>query len=100
MGITYLVNSGVMDLGRLVELMTEKPAKALNLPVGRLEEGAEADFVLFDPEKEWVVRAGDFRSRSRNSSYLGEKLSGKVAATFMRGRLTWLDPELAPCGEE
>ncbi|MGD9547671.1 MAG: dihydroorotase [Candidatus Krumholzibacteriia bacterium] len=99
-GITYLVNSGVMDLGRLVELMTEKPARVLNLPVGRLEEGAEADFVLFDPEKEWVVRAEAFKSRSRNSSYLGEKLSGRVAATFMRGRLTWLDPELAPCGED
>jgi len=88
-GITYLVNTGVMDLGRLVQCLSETPAKIFNLPGGRLEEGAEADFVLFDPNREWVVQAGDFQSLSRNSCYLGETLTGRVAATFRGGRLTW-----------
>ena len=88
-GITYLVNTGVMDLGRLVQCLSETPAKLFNLPGGRLEEGAEADFVLLDPGREWVVQAGDFQSLSRNSCYLGETLTGKVAATFRGGRLTW-----------
>jgi dihydroorotase len=88
-GITYLVNTGVMDLGKLVQCMSETPARIFNLPGGRLEEGAEADFVLFDPEREWVVQARDFQSESRNSCYLGETLTGRVAATFRGGRLTW-----------
>ena len=88
-GITYLVRTGVMDLGRLIQCMSETPARIFNLPGGRLEEGAEADFVLFDPDHEWVVQAGDFQSLSRNSSYLGETLNGRVAATFRAGRLTW-----------
>jgi dihydroorotase len=88
-GITYLVNTGVMDLGRLVQCLSEAPARIFNLPGGRLEEGAEADFVLFDPAKEWVVQADTFQSLSRNSCYLGETLSGRVAATFRGGRLTW-----------
>jgi len=88
-GITYLVKTGVMDLGQLVAAMTEKPAALMNLPVGQLEEGHEADFVLLDPNREWVVSAADFQSRSRNSSYIGESLTGKVVATFLRGRLTW-----------
>lgn len=88
-GITYLVKNGIMDLGQLIECMTAKPAKIMNLPGGRLEEGAEADFVLFDPDREWLVKADGFQSRSANSSYIGETLTGKVVATFLRGRLTW-----------
>jgi dihydroorotase len=88
-GITYLVNAGVMDLGRLVQCMSETPARIFNLPGGRLEEGAEADFVLFDPDRRWVVKADGFQSLSRNSSYLDETLTGRVSATFRGGRLTW-----------
>ncbi len=90
-GITYLVKNGVMDLGKLVECMTEKPANLMGLPAGSLEEGSPADFVLFDPDKEWVVKAENFQSRSRNSSFIGETLTGKVVSTFLGGRLTWLD---------
>ncbi len=88
-GITYLVNTGIMDLGRLVECMSEAPARIFNLPGGKLEEGSEADFVLFDPKLQWTVDADRFQSLSRNSSYLGETLTGRVVATFRGGRLTW-----------
>ena len=90
-GITYLVKDGKMDLGHLIRCMTENPAKVMHLPGGRLEEGDDADFVLFDPEREWVVERSSFHSRSRNSSFTGETLTGKVVATFMRGRLTYRD---------
>lgn len=90
-GITYLVRTGLLDLGRLVACLSERPAGALNLPVGRLEEGAEADFVLIDPDRSWTVDARGFRSRSANSPYLGETLTGRAVATFLRGRLTWRD---------
>jgi dihydroorotase len=88
-GITYLVNNGLLDLGQLIACMSEKPARIFNLPAGKLEEGADADFVLIDPERTWVVQAGGFRSRSANSPYIGETLTGRVEATFLRGRLTW-----------
>jgi dihydroorotase len=88
-GITYLVKTGIMDLGGLIQAMSETPARIFNLACGGLEEGGEADFILIDPDCEWTVRPEDFRSRSRNSAYLGETLTGKVTATFLRGRLTW-----------
>ena len=88
-GITYLVKTGVLDLGQLIDCMTCKPAKVMNIPGGNLEEGLTADFVLFDPDAQWVVEADGFQSKSRNSSYIGEPLTGKVVATFLRGRLTW-----------
>ncbi|MFT5784614.1 MAG: dihydroorotase, partial [Candidatus Krumholzibacteriia bacterium] len=88
-GITHLVKSGVLDLGQLISCMSERPARAFNLPGGRLEEGAEADFVLIDPDHEWIVDPRAFKSRSANSAFGGETLTGLVKATFLRGRLTW-----------
>jgi dihydroorotase len=88
-GITYLVRDGKMDLGQLIYRMTERPAEIAHLPGGALQEGNEADFVLFDPDLEWVVEPNNFHSKSRNSSFLGETLTGKVIATFLRGRLTY-----------
>ncbi len=59
----------------------------------KLEEGGPADFVLFDPDHQWEVTEDRLNSKSKNSSFLGEKLYGQVVATFMGGRLTWHDPE-------
>ena len=90
-GITYLVQDGKLDLGQLVYRMSERPAEICHLPGGKLEEGAEADFVLFDPQATWTVDPACFHSKSRNSSFVGETLTGKVVATFLRGRLTYRD---------
>lgn len=90
-GVTYLVKTGVMDLGGLVRAMSENPVEIFNLPLGKLEEGGGADFVLLDPDQEWTVTPQALLSRSRNSAYLGETLTGRVKATFLRGRLTWRD---------
>ncbi|HOX24938.1 MAG TPA: dihydroorotase [Candidatus Krumholzibacteria bacterium] len=92
-GVTYLVEGGKLDLGRLIQCFTERPAAVLGLPLGRLEEGGEADFVLLATDREWVVTPASLRSRSRNSAFLGETLKGQVVATFLRGRLTWHQEE-------
>jgi len=96
-GLTYLVKTGVMDLGALVLTMSENPTSVFNLPVGGLEEGGGADFVLLDPDREWTVSPDLLKSRSRNSAFLGETLTGVVTATFLRGRLTWRMEDL-PAG--
>ncbi len=85
---TYLVRENKLDLGQLIERMTESPAKIYNLPVGRLEEGGDADFMLFAPDETWVVGSETIKSKSRNTPYAGETLTGRVRATFLRGRLT------------
>jgi dihydroorotase len=90
-GITYLVLDDKMDLGQMIYQMTERPAEIFHLPGGKLEEGCDADFFLFDREATWVVDPTRFLSKSRNSSFAGESLTGRVFATFLRGRLTYHD---------
>jgi len=78
-----------------VAAMSEQPAAIFGLDGGKLEEGGRADFILFDPDEEWRVTPDVLRSRSKNSAFLGETLSGRVKATFLRGRLTWRDGEVS-----
>jgi len=48
--------------------------------------GQPANLVVFDPAAEWIPSR--FRSRSRNSPFLGRPLRGRVRATVHGGKLT------------
>ena len=84
---THLVRPGLLSLEILLERMSGGPARALGLPEPRLEVGAKANLVVLDPDAEWTVTEGGFRSRSGNSWLLGERLRGAVLQTVADGRL-------------
>ena len=51
---------------------------------GRIERGFDADFVLWDPEEEFVVRREDIRHRNKLTPYIGKRLTGVVKRTVVR----------------
>ena len=81
-----LVHAGLLELPRLVELLSTAPAKVLGVPGGTLAEGAPGDVTLFDPDAEVTVDKTRFRSKSRNTPFHGWKLRGKAVATVVAGR--------------
>jgi dihydroorotase len=89
-----LVHAGKIDLPRLVSKLTWEPARVLNLPYGTLQEGAAADVMVFDPQREWVVDPAAFASLGKNTPLVGEKLWGKVVATVVGGRVAYADPAM------
>jgi dihydroorotase len=72
---------------RMVELLSTAPARILGLAgeVGSLKPGAWGDFVLFDPKGVRELRAEEIRSASRNTPFLGIKLTGTIHATYVGG---------------
>ncbi len=80
-----LVRPGVLELGRLVELLSTGPARVLDLPGGSLAPGAPADLTLIDLERQVTVRAGEFRSKSRNTPFEGWTLTGAAVGTLLDG---------------
>jgi len=84
-----LWRQGHLTLREVVALLTLKPARVLNLPYGRLEEGAPADLVLFDPNEEWVLNEETNLSKSRNTPFWGKTLRGRVRYTLLEGRVTY-----------
>jgi formylmethanofuran dehydrogenase subunit A len=52
---------------------------------GRLEVGADADFVVFDPSATYRIDAADNASRADYSVYDGREVTGRVVETWVRG---------------
>jgi allantoinase len=84
--------------------MAEAPAKLAGCHAhkGRLAAGCDADFVVFEPESEFIVSEDRLHYRHPVSPYLGEKLRGEVRATYLRGRKVFSDGAfpVEPIGEE
>lgn len=67
--------------------LAEGPARLAGLEErkGRIAPGFDADMVVFDPEAEWTVTPEELHYRHTVSPYLGERLTGRVLMTFLRG---------------
>lgn len=88
---TRFVATGRWTLEFLLVKMAELPAKVFGLPQGKLEEGADADLVLIDLEKEQTVDPEAFLSKGRNTPFAGWRLKGWPVLTMVAGRTVWQD---------
>jgi dihydroorotase len=78
-----LVHAGVIDVPRLVELLSVNPARVLGVPGGTLADGGLADITLISPGTSVTIRAAASRSKSKNTPFDGWTLKGAVAATIV-----------------
>jgi allantoinase len=69
---------------------------------GRIAAGCDADFVVFDPDREFIVTEDRLHYRHPVSPYLGETLRGVVKATYLRGSPVFAEGEFPgePGGRE
>ena len=82
-----LVIDGVIDVSKLVSLISFNPSKILKIKgVGTLKEGSFADFVIFDQDEEEVITVDNIFSKGKNCPYLNKKVRGKVKATYVNGK--------------
>jgi dihydropyrimidinase len=85
---TFGVRTGLIDPCRWVEVCCARPAALLGLDrKGRLEPGADADVVLFDPEREVTLSPATLHSALPFSSYEGVTLRGYPLTTISRGEV-------------
>ena len=80
-----LFHAGAMDLPTLFRALSLNPARRLGLPQGRLSEGAPADLVLFDPYAPFLLDRFKLLSKSKNTPFDGQRMEGKVLATYVAG---------------
>ena len=76
-----------LELDLIARVTSGYVARRFHLPgKGRVEPGADADFVLVDLTASDELSAEDLHYRHRHSPYIGRILSGHVARTLVRGR--------------
>ena len=90
-----LVHAGVLQLPRMIELLSLNPARILRVPGGSLADGAPADISILAPDLKVTVDVSKMKSKSRNTPFDGWQLKGGVAATIVGGRAVYVN---ADCG--
>ncbi|WP_328621967.1 dihydroorotase [Streptomyces sp. NBC_00354] len=92
-----MVETGLLDWAGVAERMSFAPARIGGLDNhGRpVSAGEPANLTLVDTSYRGVVDPAHFASRSRNTPYEGRELPGRVTHTFLRGRATVVDGNLA-----
>ena len=75
----------------LAKWFGQSPSELLGLAAtkGRIQEGFDADLVLWNPEESFVVESSTILHRHRVTPYLGRELKGRVHQTYLRGHLVY-----------
>ena len=82
------------SLRDMARWLSENPAKLAgqHQKKGKIAPGFDADLIVFDPEKTFVVREEMIQHKHKTSPYLYEELSGVVEFTLLRGEPVYQHP--------
>jgi dihydropyrimidinase len=83
------VRSGRLTANRFVEVTATAPAKLFGLHPrkGEIAVGADADLLIWDPERAWTISAATHASRCDYSLYESRRGTGAPAIVISRGRV-------------
>jgi len=70
------------SIEKIISFFTLGPSKVMNIKKEFLSPGQQVEVVIIDLNKEWKVTTDDFKSKSRNSGFIGHKLKSKVTSTI------------------
>ena len=85
----HLVNEAGMSLSDVVSKLTVNPAKLYGFDRGTLTVGKAADIAIADINEKWIVKEEDFKSKSHNSPFIGEELTGRIKMTICDGKVVY-----------
>jgi dihydropyrimidinase len=86
------VNRGRISVVRLVQLLSENPARLFGLypRKGTIAAGSDADLVVFDPAQPFKIHADNQHSNANYTLYEGRTVLGWPEMSFQRGeRVLW-----------
>ena len=76
-----------LTMDQILEKIVIKPREILNLDIPEIAVGERANLTIFNTDEKWVYTPKRVRSKSRNSPYLNEELTGRALAIYNNGKL-------------
>jgi dihydroorotase len=81
------LNREKISVEDIKRLLCENPAKIFNIPnKGFIREGMDADLVVVDLKKEYVIDPANFQSKANYSPFEGFHVQGVPVMTLVRGQ--------------
>ena len=90
---TALVQTGILPLGKLVDLMHGAPMRRFGCGT-ELAEGQPADLTAFDLTKTYTVDPETFLTMGRSTPFAGRALTGVCKLTMIGGSPIWKEETL------
>lgn len=90
---TALVQTGILPLGKLVDLMHGAPMRRFGCGT-ELAEGQPADLTAFDLTKTYIVDPETFLTMGRATPFAGRALTGVCKLTMIGGEPVWKEETL------
>lgn len=91
------VEQNRISIERLVQVLCYNPAKIFGLDrKGRIQDGYDADFVIFDPNTVEEVHNSKLPTKCDYSLYEGMRLVGKTVMTGLRGQIIYENGQFYP----
>jgi dihydroorotase len=91
-GANLVALSKEVEWETLIEKITINPRKVLNQEVPLLEPEAKANLTLFDPARAWTLEEKTNLSKSKNSPWFNQTITGKAVAVFNNNK-SWIDKD-------
>jgi len=90
------VNTGRLTPSEFVAITSANTAKLFNIypRKGRIEAGADADLVVWDPQGSKTLSAKTHHSKNDFNVFEGRTVKGIPRYTLSQGRVVWADGEL------
>lgn len=87
--LVQLVGRDGLTLPRLVDAMSQAPARVVGIELPRIREGARAELTLVDPAAPWIPAERRLQTKSLNSPFLKNELGSKVLMTLAHGAIVF-----------
>ncbi|MDD5129770.1 MAG: dihydroorotase [Candidatus Omnitrophica bacterium] len=87
--IMELIDKNILSWQELVSSLALNPAKILGINKGTLTVGADADVIVIDAGKEFILDKKSIVSKSKNSPFIGRKVKGLVEYTIYNGKIIY-----------
>ncbi|MCQ2815143.1 MAG: dihydropyrimidinase [Bacilli bacterium] len=85
-------NEGKTTFETVVKVCSYNPAKIFGCKnKGSIEIGKDADIVIFDPNKDFVISVKNMHSNYDYTIWEGHKCHGYIDSTYLRGKLVFKD---------
>ena len=88
--VDRFVHTGIISLSRFIQMISTNPARILGLVnKGKISPGSDADLTILNLDKNIVIDADSFESKSKNCPFHGWELKGCPEITIVRGKIAY-----------